>query len=301
MASPQEQSSATRGRAAADGCANASSAQRREASNRRLENLLPVIRLRGTPFHAITEAQCIGHVLDELDAGRGGWIVTANLDFLRRLCCDRDFAALCAKATLLVADGMPLVWASWLQGTPLPERVAGSALTWSLTLTAGARGRSVFLVGGAPGTADAAASILCRRSPRVRIAGTACPEMGFERNPQAVIDLTETICAARPDIVYVALGSPKQELLIDRLRHRLPATWWMGVGISFSYLCGHVHRAPGWVQRIGLEWLHRLAQEPRRLARRYLLHGIPFGLLLLGGSAWSRVLRSHDRMADSMA
>ena len=256
---------------------------------------LPVVRLCGVPLHAITERQCIHHVLDELDAGRGGWIVTANLDFLRRLVREASFAALCAKASLIVPDGMPLIWASRLQGTPLPERVAGSDLVPHLSAAAAERGRSVYLLGGAPGTAEAAADVLLSRSPGLRIAGTACPPLGFEHDERALTEVTESLVLARPDIAYIALGSPKQELLIERARSRLPATWWMGVGISFSYLCGHVHRAPRWMQRIGLEWLHRLSQEPRRLAWRYLVQCAPFAMRVLATASVSRLAGYNGR------
>jgi N-acetylglucosaminyldiphosphoundecaprenol N-acetyl-beta-D-mannosaminyltransferase len=97
-----------------------------------------------------------------------------------------------------------------------------------------------------------------------------------------------TLLAAAPDIVFVALGSPKQEVLIDRLRHALPRAWWLGVGISFSFVCGRVKRAPRWMQQSGLEWLYRLSQEPKRLARRYLLDGMPFACRLLAGSLLAR-------------
>ena len=191
---------------------------------------------------------------------------------------------------------MPLIWASRLQGTPLPERVAGSDLVPGLSAAAAERGRCVYLLGGSPGTAEAAAAVLLRRTPDLRIAGSACPPMGFEHDERALGEVIENLVSARPDIVYVALGSPKQELLIDRARSLLPATWWMGVGISFSYLCGHVHRAPRWMQAIGLEWLHRLTQEPGRLAKRYLLQGIPFAVALLGEAMTHRVfdLASHS-------
>ena len=115
--------------------------------------VLPEIRLQGIRFHAVTEKQAIQFILDELDAGRGGWLITHNLDHLRRLSRDPSFDELCAGATLVVADGMPLVWASRLQHTPVPERVAGSNLTVSLSSAAASRGRSVFLLGGVPGTA----------------------------------------------------------------------------------------------------------------------------------------------------
>ncbi|MEX2545789.1 MAG: WecB/TagA/CpsF family glycosyltransferase, partial [Phycisphaeraceae bacterium] len=249
---------------------------------------LPTVTLAGVPLHAVTEQQAIGHILAGLDAGTGGWVVTPNLDHLRRLTRDAEFRELCLTADLRVADGMPLIWAARLQRTPLPERVAGSQLIWSLTRAAGDADRSVFLLGGEPGTADAAARILQQHAPGLRVVGTLCPPPGFEDDARFIRDMADTLVSARPDIVYVALGSPKQERLIARLRPALPDAWWLGVGISFSFVAGHVRRAPRWMQRLGLEWVHRLAQEPRRLARRYLLQGLPFAARLLATAALPR-------------
>ncbi|TAJ23395.1 MAG: glycosyltransferase [Planctomycetota bacterium] len=249
------------------------------------------IELEGVRLHALDEGRCVAAVVAALARGRGGWIVTANLDHLRRLARDAALRASYARADLVVADGMPLVWAARLQRTPLPARVAGSDLIWSLSRAAADSGRSVYLLGGDPGTADAAAAELRVRFPGLRVAGTCCPEPGFERRAGEIEALAARIGAARPDIVFVALGSPKQEALIERLRGRVPNAWWMGVGISFSFVAGAVPRAPAWARSAGLEWLHRLAQEPRRLARRYLVDGLPFAALLLTRSAW-RGLRS---------
>ncbi len=248
--------------------------------------------LLGVRFDALSEEATIAHVLDTMEgggasvvktSGLGGWVLTANLDHLRRLVRDAEYAELCAGASLIVADGMPLIWASRLQGTPLPERVAGSSLVSSLSKRLGEEGRSVFLLGGEPGTAEAAAEVLRQRCPGLRIAGTHCPPMGFDRDPKAVEAIGDMLAAAEPTMVYVALGSPKQERLITELRHLLPGAWWMGVGISFSFLCGRVKRAPVWMQKAGLEWVHRLAQEPRRLAKRYLIDDLPFALVLFAG------------------
>lgn len=251
----------------------------------------PRIRLRSMGIHAVTEAECVRYIVDAMNAGRGGWVATANLDHLRRYLADPDFAQLYADASLVVADGMPLVWASRLQGTPLPQRVAGSNLIWSLSEAAAARGRSVYLLGGAPQSAQLAAEVLCRRYPGLRVAGTDCPPPGFENDAVQMDRIVQLLERACPDIVYVAMGSPKQEQLIVRLRGRLPRAWWLGIGISFSFVAGQVRRAPQWMQAAGLEWLHRLSQEPGRLSRRYLVHGLPFGAVLLASSVVRRGLR----------
>jgi N-acetylglucosaminyldiphosphoundecaprenol N-acetyl-beta-D-mannosaminyltransferase len=245
----------------------------------------PTIELNGVKLHAVTEAQVVKHILGELAAVRGGVVVTPNLDHLRRYLHDLRFGALITEADLVVADGMPLVWASRLQGTPLPERVPGSNLISSLSSAAGLQGRSVFLLGGDPGTAAGAAAALLRKYPHCRIAGTHFPPFGFEKDNAQKAAMIQALSDTNPDIVYVALGSPKQEELIDHLRGVLPNAWWIGVGNSFSFLAGNVKRAPVWMQKSGLEWTHRLMQEPRRLFRRYLIVGVPFAASLLGRAA----------------
>jgi N-acetylglucosaminyldiphosphoundecaprenol N-acetyl-beta-D-mannosaminyltransferase len=237
---------------------------------------LPTIEVHGIRLHALTEKQTISVILDRLSRGEGGWVVTANLDHMRRLVHDAEYRKLCESACLLVADGMPLVWASRLQRTALPERVAGSSLIWTLTEAAARRDRSIFLLGGAPGTADRASTVFREEFPTLRIAGTHCPEFGFENRPADIAVIADKIRASQPDIVFVALGSPKQERLISQIRSAAPTGWWIGVGISFSFVCGEVKRAPKWMQQLGIEWVHRLIQEPRRLARRYLVDDLPF-------------------------
>jgi len=283
-----------------DGQGNGAGTRHPEARHRAPQ--LPAIELRGVRINAITEATCVSHVLSELEAGRGGMVVTPNLDHLHRSLHDVGFAALLSEADLVVADGMPLVWAARLQGTPLPERVAGSNLILSLSRAAAERGKKVFLLGGAPGTAEGAARVLREKNPSLNVVGTLCPPVGFESDPAALAEIIEAVSTARPDIVFVALGSPKQERLIVRLRPLLPGAWWLGVGISFSFLCGDVRRAPLWMQKVGLEWVHRLVQEPRRLFRRYVVVGIPFAAGLLGRALLRRHLYGHPvspRMAAS--
>lgn len=258
---------------------------------------LPSVQLHGVRLHALTEAGCIKHILDSLDAGYGGIVVTPNLDHVRRCGKDMRFNALVAEADLVVADGMPLIWASRLQGTPLPERVAGSDLISSLSAAAAERGRTVFLLGGAPGTAEGAAKVLRERYPNLKIGGTYCPSLGFEQDEEAMVQIIGQLVTANPDIVYVALGSPKQELLVERIRKILPCAWWLGVGNSFSFLCGHVPRAPRWMQRSGLEWMHRLLQEPKRLFRRYIVVGIPFATTMMIRAVAKGLPRRLRRMA----
>jgi N-acetylglucosaminyldiphosphoundecaprenol N-acetyl-beta-D-mannosaminyltransferase len=257
-------------------------------------DVVPILSMRLGRFD---ETQCVRRILASLASGRGGWVVTANVDILRRHAHDPAFRRLTSSADIVVADGMPLVWASIVQGSPLPARVAGSNLITSLSAAAASAGRSVFLLGGDPGTAESARAVLLAHSPQLQVAGTWCPPLGFEHDPAQVAAIRAALQQAQPDIIFVALGSPKQEWLIRELRDSVPSSWWLGIGISFSFLAGRVKRAPPWVQRSGFEWLHRLWQEPRRLAHRYLVDGLPFAAYLLAHAAMVRMRKLFLRAA----
>jgi N-acetylglucosaminyldiphosphoundecaprenol N-acetyl-beta-D-mannosaminyltransferase len=246
------------------------------------------VALMGLEFAALSERETIDHILGAIAEGDGGWICPVNLDVLRQWRRSAELRELVSNADLVVADGMPLIWAGGLQGTPLPERVAGSTLVVSLTAAAARDGASIYFLGGNPGTADAAVAKLAELSPGLRVAGTLCPPVGFERDPEWLHRITHELSEAAPDIIYVGLGFPKQERLIADLRDLLPATWFVSCGISFSFVAGEVHRAPVLLQRLGLEWLHRMVQEPRRLYRRYLLPGMPFLFELLSSALSAR-------------
>lgn len=241
---------------------------------------LPTCELYGMILAAIDSAGLLEHMFGQLSEGHGGWLVTANLDFLYRHANDSSAQALYDKADIRVADGMPLVWAARLQGDHLPERIAGSSLVPKIAARAAAEGKSLYLLGGEPGASQKASETLRARFPGLRVCGTSSPWVSSPPSADEVQAIVRELQAAGPDILLVGLGSPKQELLIRELRAALPRTWMIGVGVSFSFVSGNLRRAPIWVQRMGLEWVYRLAQEPRRLARRYLLEDLPFSFKL---------------------
>lgn len=247
------------------------------------------IELMDMPIDRVTRGEAVSAVGDALEHGRGGWVITPNLDHLRAYHREPQLREHFEDADLVLADGMPLVWASRVQDTPLPERVAGSDLIWSLTDEARRRDASIYLVGGNPGTAEQAGDVLREAAPGVKVAGAECPPMGFEADADKVEEVVSTVERERPDIVYVGLPLDKQVDLIPRMRARLPSSWFLGLGISFSFVTGDVHRAPAWMQRAGLEWVHRLGQEPRRLAKRYLVEGLPFATRLFAHAARRRL------------
>lgn len=235
--------------------------------------------LQGVPFRRWTEAGAVAEILAASARGEGGWVVTPNLSILRGLTQDAALRQL-VRPAVLVADGMPLVWASRLQHRPLPERVAGSSLVWTLSEGAAATGRSIYLLGDAPGVADRAARVLLDRFPELVVAGTDSPPFGAEATAEGFAAIRDRLLEGRPDVVFCAFGFPKQERLTERLRVDLPQAWFIGCGAGIAFVAGVVPRAPGWMQKAGVEWVFRLSREPRRLYRRYAAD-IPFALRLL--------------------
>jgi N-acetylglucosaminyldiphosphoundecaprenol N-acetyl-beta-D-mannosaminyltransferase len=240
----------------------------------------------------VTGSELVSHVFESLNRSQGGWIITANIDHLQRHSSDPEIVHLYRHAGVIVADGTPLVWASQLMGRPLPERITGSDLVWSLAERGAAMGRSICLLGGAPGAAEDAEQKFLERFPNLVIAATSSPTVSDQPTADEIEAILRTLISAKPDIVYVAFGSPKQERLIAALRSALPSSWWIGVGVSLSFVAGHVTRAPKCLQCLGLEWAHRMLQEPRRLVKRYLLHNLPFAFRLLVRSLATRMRRT---------
>lgn len=253
-----------------------------------------MVRVGAVALDALTEAGVVDVVREGWRDRRGGHIVTANVDITRLVARDPEAARLVAGATLVVADGMPLVWASRLRGDALPERVAGASLVLSLCEAAAADGCSVFLLGGDPGIPEGAARALQARYPSLRIAGSDSPPLGFEHNETGVARIVAAVAAAAPGLVLVGLGFPKQEHLIERLRQAVPRAWYLGCGAGIAMVAGQFRRAPGYLQGLGLEWMHRLVLEPRRLARRYLRHDLPFALGLLAAAARQRFVPTRE-------
>jgi N-acetylglucosaminyldiphosphoundecaprenol N-acetyl-beta-D-mannosaminyltransferase len=234
-------------------------------------------------FNLLTESEVVQHVISESRASRGGSIVTPNIDICRQVRRNPAVLSLIENASLVVPDGMPLLWAAKVRGKPFPERVTGSSLIFTLTEAAAEAGLSVYFLGGAPGVPESAAANLSRRYQRLKIAGTDSPAVGFDKSADAVDAVRAHLCDAAPNIVYVGLGFPKQERLIAALAPALPSTWFVGCGAAIPFAAGTLPRAPLWMQRSGLEWAHRFLLEPHRLFRRYLIDDLPFaaGLLLM--------------------
>ena len=228
---------------------------------------------------ALTFDEALAAIERLVDRGEGGAVFTPNVDHV--VLADRDprFRDAYRRADLSLCDGQPLRWTSRLVGLRIAEKVSGSDLFLPLMKLAARRRFRVFLFGGSQEVSEQAAAKL-RSELGVNVVGILAPRIGLEPTPEEDA-IVEQVRAARADLLVVCLGGHKAELWIDRVRERLRPAVSLGIGASIDFYVGRVRRAPRWMQRAGLEWLHRLLQEPRRLARRYLVEDVRFvGIML---------------------
>ncbi|MFO7975859.1 MAG: WecB/TagA/CpsF family glycosyltransferase [Candidatus Hydrogenedentota bacterium] len=222
------------------------------------------------------------HWLDEQIGRRTpAYIVTPNVDHVCRLRVDNEFREAYAHAALRLADGVPLMWCAKLLRKPLREKLSGSDLVPRLSAYAAEKGYRVFFLGAAEGIAEEAARKLREKHPALQVAGFYSPPLGFEQDAVQNAEAVERVRASRPDLCFVALGSPRQEIWLLRYTAALSVPVVLGVGAGLDFAAERVRRAPLWVQRIGCEWMWRLMHEPRRLWRRYLVQDSYFLILLL--------------------
>jgi N-acetylglucosaminyldiphosphoundecaprenol N-acetyl-beta-D-mannosaminyltransferase len=248
--------------------------------------------LFGITIDNLTNEEAVEAVRRLLDARNGQhYVVTPNVDHVVRLEADAAFRQAYAGASLVLADGMPLVWASRVLGRPLKDRVTGADLLPRACAMAAAHGRSVFLLGGRDGVAELAARNLAARYPGLRIAGTYSPPLGFERDAAENRRIAALVNRARPDLLAIGLGAPKQELWIAQHRRSLDFGVALCVGAALDFAAGTLPRAPRWLRESGFEWAWRLAREPRRLWKRYLVDDMAFGRIVL--REWRRIRLLH--------
>jgi len=244
-------------------------------------------------FDAVTMKEAVRRIVRMAKKrDRARYVCTGNLDHLVLAERDSEFRAAYRKADLVVADGAPVVWLSRIApraaGGPLPERVAGSDLFWELTKVSGEANLRLFFLGGLPGAAAKAAEVVEQRHPGARIAGTYCPPFETFDSSEEQAKIRRIIRQASPDILLVAFGAPKQEKWIAANKDLLGVPVSIGVGGSFEMAAGVRRRAPVWLQKSGLEWLYRFAQEPKRLFQRYFVDDLPY---LAGAAARALVQR----------
>lgn len=184
-------------------------------------------------------------------------------------------------ASLVLADGFPLILVSKLLRRPLPERVAGSELIPKLFETASPdKIQKVFLLGAAEGVGERAATVIRSTYPSVEVVGVLSPSFGFENCKEQNKDIIRKINNAKPDVLVIGLGAPKQELWIHEHRKEIKAKVAFCVGATIDFIAGEKSQAPVWMRRVGLEWAHRILSEPRRLLGRYVYDALLFPQLV---------------------
>lgn len=229
---------------------------------------IPTVDILGVAVHRIDVAGMLAQIAAWVEAARRGasgcrQICTVNPEFIMDARRDPAFAAALRRADLRVPDGVGVLWAARRQGVRLAERVTGSDGIYQISQAAAAQGWRLFLLGAAPGVAACTAAILQARYPGLNVAGHAAGSPDDADWPA----IQTQLAAARPDVLLVAYGHPRQDLWIDRHCHELPAAVAMGVGGAFDFVAGVTPRAPRLLQRMGLEWLYRLIRQPWRWRR----------------------------------
>jgi len=259
----------------------------------------PPIAILGVPFDNVTAAETIEAIGRMVASRQPHYLVTANVDFLVQAQDDVELRRILFDAHLVLCDGTPLVWASRLLGNPLLERVAGADLVPLLLRAAAEKSYRVFFLGATPESAVQAVENLRKLHPTLIIADHYSPP--FNKLLEMDHDeITRRIREAKADLLFVSFGCPKQEKWIAMHYRSLGVPVSAGVGATIDFLAGTVKRAPVWMQRVGAEWIYRLAQEPRRLFSRYFKDFWVFGWKLFA-QLWQLQIKSGKRRRPQMS
>lgn len=214
--------------------------------------------------------------LETIDAliqeNKNAYVVTPNVDHIVQLETNKELQDVYANASSILTDGKPLLWIAKWYGTPIKEKISGSDLFPLLCDMAAKKGYSMFFLGAAEGVAAKAADNLMNKYKGLQVIGTYSPPYGFENDSSEMNKIDAMIKKARPDILIVGLGCPKQEKFIYNNYKKLGVPISLGLGASFDFEAGNIKRAPKWMANHGLEWLFRITQDPKRLMKRYLIN-----------------------------
>lgn len=251
-----------------------------------MSNEAEAVWVWGVPLRPWTFQQTLAAIERLIAERRPAFVVTANLHYTMLTARHPELADVNCRAAFVVADGMPLVWASRWHRSRLPERIAGADLLPTLCARAAERGWRIFLLGGVPGIAQTAAEQLCERFAGLTVAGVASPPF----RPLSAAEhlaLVEQIREARPDLLFTAFSQPHGERWLAEHCEALGVPVCLQIGAAIDFLAGRVPRAPRLLQRLGLEWAFRLWREPRRLGGRYLSNaGFALGMLARDLDRW---------------
>jgi N-acetylglucosaminyldiphosphoundecaprenol N-acetyl-beta-D-mannosaminyltransferase len=245
-------------------------------SPRRATPERPRVRIGPLDIDALGLDEAVDAIEDLVARRRGGMVFTPNVDHVVLAEENPLLRQAYAEADLSLVDGVPVLWAARALGSPLPEKVSGSDLVRPLVARAAERGWGVYFLGGRPGVGAKAKAVLEREYPGVRIVGVSSPDIDLSKDVAEQGEAIDAVRAAKPDLLFLALGAPKQEIWGHRIREAVAPAVILGVGATLDFVAGEAKRAPPWMSAVGFEWLFRLAQEPRRLWRRYLVRDPKF-------------------------
>ena len=238
------------------------------------------VNVLGAGISALNLRSAVDAIADAIRSRRKGYICVTGVHGVMEAQTDASFRAILNGAFLCTPDGMPMVWAGKLQGHRSMSRVYGPDLMLDVCAWSETSGAKHFFYGGNDGVAQLLVDKLKARFPKLQVAGIYTPPF----RPLTVEEekgLQEMVRAARPDIMWIGLSTPKQEKFMAEFLTKLDTTLMIGVGAAFDFHSGRVKQAPRWMQRSGLEWFYRLCQEPRRLAKRYLKNNPVFAMKFL--------------------
>ena len=229
------------------------------------------MRFMNTYVDNVTLEEAISHIEKCINARKIGYVITPNVDQIVRIEHDPYFREICDNAELLLADGHPLLWiANWYK-TPIKQKVCGSDLVPILCGVAARKDYSVFLLGAAEGVAAKAAENLKQRYPGLNIAGTYSPPFGFEKDKKEIEKINRMLYKSKADMLFVGMGVPKQDIFIYENMNKYQIPMSFSIGATIDFLAGVQKRAPKWMSKIGMEWLYRLLQDPKRMFKRYII------------------------------
>lgn len=229
------------------------------------------MRLMNTEIDNLTMYETLDAIDSLIKEDNCSYVVTPNVDHIVQLEKDEELKRVYENASLILTDGKPLIWISNWYKTPIKEKISGSDLFPRVCDLAAKKGYTMYLLGAAEGVADKAAKNLIDKYKGLNIVGTYSPPFGFEKDKVELKKIERQIQEVHPDILIVGLGCPKQEKYMYHHCKELGVPISFGLGASIDFEAGNIKRAPKWMSEHGLEWLYRITQDPKRLAKRYLV------------------------------
>jgi N-acetylglucosaminyldiphosphoundecaprenol N-acetyl-beta-D-mannosaminyltransferase len=238
------------------------------------------IKFMNTEIDNLTMTETLLAIDELIQKNKNAYVVTPNVDHIVKLEKNEDLKNAYSEADLVLTDGKPLVWASRLYRNPIKEKISGSDLFPELCKLAAEKHYSMFFLGAKEGVAARAAENLKIQYPGLDVVGCYAPPWGFENDSAELDRIEKMIKDANPHILILALGCPKQEIFAHQFRNRFNVPVSLCLGATLDFSAGNVKRAPRWMANVGLEWLYRLCQEPKRMFKRYVLEDWKFAGLL---------------------